>query len=503
MKLKNRFYFLSLSLALVLGACGTDDAGAGEGTEDEVFAPPLTSIDVLKDGAPDNSELRSEGKADAVYPPKFTDLLELQSPVRDQARRGVCSIFATIGLMEHLYIKEGTYLTPDFSEQYLQWSAKNQVGSFKNTEGSTGTANLNAITRYGIVEEALWPYETSPWTTANDSACTGDNRPTRCYTNGEPPQAAKDAEKFTLPSSRWLSTRTDDIKAYMTQHRQAVTVGFDFFYQSWNHGASKLPINREYSRMGYVLYPNSTDKTESLKDRAGHAILLVGWDDTFEVQRMDENGKPMVDANGEPMTEKGFYIFKNSWGTGSFGTKNPYGDGYGFISQKYIAEYGSAQAAEMPVLAPRVEICGDGIDNDNNGLTDCEDAACADHVSCQPESNIKTYSDNESVEIPDNDADGIERSIDVADEGLIASLALNLDITHPFQGDLNIVLENPQGDLYIVADSADPAGDFSSQTLVIDEFNGTQAQGTWTLHVWDDSKYDSGTLNSWTLEITY
>ena len=37
----------------------------------------------------------------------------------------------------------------------------------------------------------------------------------------------------------------------------------------------------------------------------------------------------------------------------------------------------------------------------------------------------------------------------------------------------------------------------------IGAFNGTDASGTWTLTVNDDSAGDVGTLNEWSLKITY
>ncbi len=165
---RNRLSLFALGSLLVLAGCGDDQTPANNdtntGAQSDEYVPPLTSVETLHEGSKPNSELPTEGKADAVYPPKFTELLETQSSVKSQGRRGVCSIFSTVALMEHLYIKEGTYQNPDFSEQYLQWSAKFEVGSFPNTSGSNAASNLDAIVRYGIVEEDVWPYEPSGWT---------------------------------------------------------------------------------------------------------------------------------------------------------------------------------------------------------------------------------------------------------------------------------------------------------------------------------------------------
>jgi C1A family cysteine protease len=506
MTFKKKLSLVALASVLVLAGCGDDQASANNdtqtGTQDE-YVPPLTDESVLLAGAPKNDSLPNEGKSDAVYPPKFEELVALQSSVKSQGARGVCSIFSSVGLMEHLYIKEGTHLNPDFSEQYLNWSAKVQEGAFPNTGGSTASDNLSAVVNYGVVEEDVWPYENDGWTSSNDEACGEDNKPTRCYTNGEPPAEAESAQKWELPSSRWVSTRPDDIKAYMSEKEAGVVVGLTFFYQSWNHGSSQLPTSDDYSHNGYVTYPNETDKEKSLESRAGHSILLVGWDDTLEVQRLDEEGEPMVDGSGEPVMDKGFFIFKNSWGTGGFGKNSPHGDGYGFISMEYVEEYGSGRVAEMPDFETPTEICVDGLDNDGNGAVDCEDSTCTDHASCQTTTDTQVYTNGESVAIPDNDENGIMSTIDVANGGQIGSLAVNLDITHSYVGDISVMLEDPSGATAVLIDSSDSSEDDLQRTIVVDQFNGSDAQGTWTLHVWDGANYDEGTLNEWSLEVTY
>jgi hypothetical protein len=216
---------------------------------------PIGGAEVTE-GAPGNDSLPDEPKADQVFPAQF-DVVEFQSPVKSQGSRGVCSIFSTVALMESLYIKEGTITQPDFSEQYLQWSSKFEVGAFRNTGGSNATENLRAISQFGIVDEATWPYQPSPWGVSNDSRCTGeeDARPTLCHTNGEPSAEIKAARKYKLPSSRWVSGRRQNIKAFMFGNKQGVLAGMTFFYQSWNHGASTLPVNSECGAQGYVTWP--------------------------------------------------------------------------------------------------------------------------------------------------------------------------------------------------------------------------------------------------------
>ncbi len=461
---------------------------------------PLSDADALLDGTPTNDELPEDGKYDAVYPELFTDLVALQSPVKSQGGRGVCSIFSTVGLMEHLYISEGTLPgAPDFSEQFLQWSVKFEVGDFPNTGGSSARSNLRAINQYGIVAEADHPYETSPWNTSDDERCTGDDRPTVCYTNGEPPQTALDADRWRLPPGRYVNSRPRSIKAFLTENRTAVIAGMTFFYQSWNHRRSTHKINSNYWSEGYVLYPNDADKAKSLEKRVGHSILIVGWDDNLEVERVDENGDVMKDAEGNPLTEKGFWLFKNSWGTGGFGIRHEHGAGYGWLSMQYVQEYASVYGSGEPVL-DLVETCDDGIDNDYNGDTDCEDEACASHEACAPTG--LSFTNDTATPIPDDDAAGASSVINVGQSGNVGTVTVSVDIAHTYIGDLQVTLVGPGGQRALLHDHTGSSTDNINMTYTPTDFHGTSITGDWTLEVIDNAGSDTGTINSWTIAFT-
>src|SRR5687767_7607026 len=98
----NRF----IPVILLAAACAEDPTTSGGelGLDDEA---PLGSYEGIVGGAPANHMLPDDNKADAVYPRKHSELVAVQSPVKSQGSRGVCSIFATAALMESLYIKAG------------------------------------------------------------------------------------------------------------------------------------------------------------------------------------------------------------------------------------------------------------------------------------------------------------------------------------------------------------------------------------------------------------
>ena len=458
---------LPVAIALLLTAC--DPADDGSLIDDDA---PLSSYESIFDGAPLGKDLPFEIKADGPAPSQHTDLVALQTSVKSQGSRGVCSIFATAALMEHLYLKAGMD-DPDFSEQYLQWSTKFELGAFRNTSGSNNYFNLQAINRFGIPAEDAWPYEAVQWGAAQDSACVGDNQPTRCYTNGEPTDEAREAERFELPRNRSLSTRRAAIMDHIRVSGTAVAIGLDFFYQSWNHRRSTLPTNSDNWDQGIILAPNAGDVVASHAQRAGHAVVIVGWDSELEVPRRDEAGAIMRDADGNPVVERGFYIIKNSWGTAGFGIDNPYGAGYGLLSIRYVEDYGNAQVADVPEFTPPVPAPGEA----------------------------DTFESAPNVVIPDNDRDGITDTMVVDTEGDVERVTITVDITHSFRGDLVVALR--KGDTRVLLHDRVGGGQRDLvQSFVVDaDFDGLDRGGEWILEVSDTARVDVGTLTRWSLAI--
>ncbi|THV40761.1 S8 family serine peptidase [Glycomyces buryatensis] len=78
--------------------------------------------------------------------------------------------------------------------------------------------------------------------------------------------------------------------------------------------------------------------------------------------------------------------------------------------------------------------------------------------------------------------------------------SLSVDITHTWRGDLVIDLIAPDGTAYPVKDSGFDSGDNVIATYPLD-LSDEDSAGTWTLEITDVYFGDSGTLNSWTLEL--
>ena len=96
--------------------------------------------------------------------------------------------------------------------------------------------------------------------------------------------------------------------------------------------------------------------------------------------------------------------------------------------------------------------------------------------------------------------------IGVPHDVTVGSVAVAVDITHPFRGDLKIELVAPSGvatTLYDgVREGINPEANLVGELPVSTELQGQPAKGTWQLRVGDYEPGDAGTLNSWTLTVT-
>ncbi len=96
-------------------------------------------------------------------------------------------------------------------------------------------------------------------------------------------------------------------------------------------------------------------------------------------------------------------------------------------------------------------------------------------------------------------------TIDNADPCTISALNVDVDISHTFIGDLDIVLTSPAGTEVVLHNRSgggndDIIGNYNA-SLTSDEdlgaFVGGEGMGTWTMTITDNAGGDDGTLNSW------
>ncbi len=492
---------LSIPL-LILALVGCDDSapdeidGGGPLAPREEMRPTLASRDELLAGAPHKDSLVTIGKEKSDYPTRF-DLADSQSPVRNQGQRPLGAVFAVVGLMEHLYLLENSLPEPSFSAQFLQWSTKVELAASPDSEAASAALAVETIHRHGLVLEEFWPYVPAPWGRDEAPECFAEPVPLICRTLGEPPESALQAPRHSLPRGRFISSAPRSIKAYMRDRGAAVVATVDFFFQAWNHADSELPVSRINFSEGYVPYPNNADIERSSRRRAGHSVLLVGWDDELEVPVRDERGRLMRDHEGELITERGFFLFKNSWGTEGFGIRNEFGPGYGWISQRYLEEFALILTVEQPDFEA-VEDCLDGLDNTGNGLTDCDDPDCSEHRVCRRRGSVVTS--RRARAIPELGPMG-ETTVDVHESGYVADLFVTMNIQHSDISDLVVSLVAPGGQRAMIHDRAGRSGDPFPAVHRVEGLRGVRTKGPWQIEVADMAPCDSGKLTRWSLEI--
>jgi serine protease len=114
----------------------------------------------------------------------------------------------------------------------------------------------------------------------------------------------------------------------------------------------------------------------------------------------------------------------------------------------------------------------------------------------------RTYTNTTVISIPDNNSTGITSTIDVTDLMVISEMAVTVDITHTYIGDLRVTLTSPIGTLATLHDRSGGSADDIHQTYTLSTFNSENAYGTWTLRVSDHAGVDVGTLDQWSMTIT-
>jgi len=113
--------------------------------------------------------------------------------------------------------------------------------------------------------------------------------------------------------------------------------------------------------------------------------------------------------------------------------------------------------------------------------------------------NTKTWSNTTAASIPDNSTTGITSSIRVSNSGTAKRVAVKVNITHPYVGDLTVALSHGGSRQVLHAREGGSADDIV-KTFTVPSFVSAPVNGDWTLSVVDEGRGDVGKLNNWTLE---
>ncbi len=178
-------------------------------------------------------------------------------------------------------------------------------------------------------------------------------------------------------------------------------------------------------------------------------------------------------------------------------------------------------------------ICGDGL---VVGSESCDDMnatpgdgcdMCQIDLGCGVGETKVVMTKATQTPIPDDGVTELTQTLTLPAGG-VTKLAVVANLTHTYDGDLDLSLEGPTGLTRFLSLSNGGSGDNYEHTIFDDaaatliddgsapfsgsfrpddslattpgsDFRSTNAVGTWTFHVIDNSSGDTGTLNSWTL----
>jgi M6 family metalloprotease-like protein len=116
---------------------------------------------------------------------------------------------------------------------------------------------------------------------------------------------------------------------------------------------------------------------------------------------------------------------------------------------------------------------------------------------------------NPNAKIPDNDPKGLDSGIPIAASGRLTGISVNVDIAHTYIGDLVVEILAPSGKSAVLHSRSGESKDnlkmsYSKEsTAILEMLVGEEIKGNWTLSVRDLAAADDGTLNHWSLRISY
>lgn len=121
-----------------------------------------------------------------------------------------------------------------------------------------------------------------------------------------------------------------------------------------------------------------------------------------------------------------------------------------------------------------------------------------------------TETSTPAAPIPDANSTGVSDQIAIASACTLVGVTVDVNITHTYIGDLTLTLTAPDGSTSVVLHNQSGGGNQNiignypmtltpSQSL--GAFQGVSGQGNWTLTVADTDSGDTGTLNSWGLNL--
>ncbi len=126
-------------------------------------------------------------------------------------------------------------------------------------------------------------------------------------------------------------------------------------------------------------------------------------------------------------------------------------------------------------------------------------SACGESASPPPPSEDDIFQSADTpINIPDNNSSGITSLINVTRSSSANTVIISVNISHTYTGDLTVTLMTPAGDVILHNREGGSADNIIKSYQV--NYNGNNPYGQWKLNVKDLASYDTGKLNSWSVQ---
>ena len=285
---------------------------------------------------------------------------------------------------------------------------------------------------------------------------------------------------------------------HKTQHNwitvKEVTSSGQFDLQPYTATSGEILklVSPKYRSGQYLLLENRT-KSGFDSDLPGEGLLVWKVDEAADMFAPEKPALLLVQADGRRQLQT-----PNDWNTGDAGDPFP-----GSSNRTDLTERGTISTS-----FPDGEDSGINLKNiqrdPDSGIISLQVEFAGDDIVT---SDVVQADIHPNLSIPDNNETGIESSIDIDRDGITRQIAVTVNISHSYIGDLRVELVAPNGQTVSLHKKEGGNTDnlqktYSSSTnTALSELLGSKSAGTWKLRVADLAGADIGTLNSWGLAI--
>jgi subtilisin-like proprotein convertase family protein len=292
-------------------------------------------------------------------------------------------------------------------------------------------------------------------------------------------------------------------------------LGSIFVFSAGNDRAKQDNVNyNALQNSRYTISVAAIDHTDNLSYYScpGSSVLVSGYSDNDNIEENGESGITTTDATGEAGDNP----------------KGDYDDGFGGTSS--AAPLVSGVIALMldanPNLTWRdvqhilVETSAQNDPTDSSwtvngagnevsykygfGAVDADAAVTAaeDWTTVDPEIVTSSEQINVDQAIPDNNGESASSTVEITEDVEIEWVEVVFDADHTQRGDLEVTLTSPDGTESILAETHRDVNDnYDSWTFTSNRHWDESSLGDWTLEVTDNTTGETGTWNSWQLNV--